>query len=56
MQCKDDDLLSGILYTSKEVPKLQTIDEMLAMCYFQYLESSQFLHADKNYLYGELLQ
>jgi hypothetical protein len=28
---------------------------MLAMVYFQYLESNHFLGVDKTYLYGELL-
>jgi hypothetical protein len=48
--------LSCIINPKNSNPKLQKVDEMLAWCYFQYLESNHFLGVDKTYLYGELLQ
>lgn len=54
--CSEDSLLSCIINPKSTVPKLQRVDEMLAWCYFNYLESNHFLGVDKTYLYGELLQ
>ena len=36
--------------------KISDPKEILAMCYFQYLEERGFLSQDSEYLYGQLLQ
>ena len=35
--------------------KITSPKQILAMCYFQYLEERGFLSHDKEYLYGQLL-
>lgn len=41
---------------AKPLEKLTDINQILAMCYFQYLEERGFLSKDRQYLYGNLLQ
>lgn len=38
-----------------KLAKIRTTKQILAMCYFQYLEERGFLSQDKEYLYGQLL-
>lgn len=42
--------------TTSKLAKITTPKQILAMCYFQYLEERGFLSQDKEYLYGQLLQ
>ena len=49
-------LLSVISDRSRETKNLKSVDELLAMCYFKYLESSEFIGLKTNYLYGDLLE
>lgn len=39
-----------------KLQKITTPKQILAMCYFQYLEERGFLSHEKEYLYGQLLQ
>ena len=56
-QYKADHLLSKIIEKAADYKQdLSTVNQLLAMCYFQYLESNQFQSAEKNYFYGELLE
>lgn len=60
----DDNLLSVIINKkgASSLPKLKSEQELLALCYFQYLEANQFIGFDNdkkefiNYLYGQALE
>ena len=49
-------LLSVISEKSRDNKTLTSVDELLAMCYFKYLESNSFIGLKTNYLYGDLLE
>jgi hypothetical protein len=41
--------------TESSLCKIKTPNTLKAMVYFQYLESTKYLHVSNQYLYGELL-
>jgi len=38
-----------------EPPKLQSVNQLVTMCYFQYLSNNQYISLEGNYLFGDLL-
>lgn len=52
------DLLKSFLDENSQhhVHQLITVEQILSMCYFQYLENRKFLNYQTEYLYGDLLK